>query len=496
MASARRSIRFSQRQARDKLRAQRKLGRRRTKSPKVPRQLPPTGVTRDYARVLLKMIATVENALAPLMLAVKRFKHDQRMDAGEVEQTKALLKAARAKLKGNPFVQADMEAITKRIASGTEKWQRRQLLKQLHAVVGADVLLPNAPITKHINGFMKTNVALIKNIPEKIIGDVSTTVINGVNAGRRSAHIARDIQEKLNIGKRRAKLIARDQVGTLYSEITAERHKAIGVKKFAWRTAGDERVRPEHAAIADNIYEYDKPPHGELPGFPINCRCYPDPVFDFLSKPAEELEPKEVKPKRKPKPAPPVVTRAPERASTVSPTQLNQMSASFDTKVSTSQRQAIAAYTDGPNGPAGAFELNASLVEKNALSALQKETIKHLDEAIASFEAPRDMKVFRGIALDSETVLTKGSRIESAGYTSTSASSETASSYTEAHDRGALMEISIGKGQKIGPVADISRTANGWEEQELLLGRGSKLEIVSVHTDADGLEIIRAVRVQ
>jgi len=55
----------------------------------------------------------------------------------------------------------------------------------------------------------------------------------------------------------------------------------MGVEKFIWRTANDERVRPEHSARDGNTYTWANAPEGG-PGAPINCRCFAEPVFDFV----------------------------------------------------------------------------------------------------------------------------------------------------------------------------------------------------------------------
>jgi len=83
----------------------------------------------------------------------------------------------------------------------------------------------------------------------------------------------------MDVSRRRAKLIARDQIGKLNGRINASRLTSIGIDKFIWRTSKDERVRPDHRKREGKIYEFSNPPNGEIPGTPINCRCFAEPVI-------------------------------------------------------------------------------------------------------------------------------------------------------------------------------------------------------------------------
>lgn len=57
---------------------------------------------------------------------------------------------------------------------------------------------------------------------------------------------------------------------------------------FVWRTAGDDKVRVEHAQRADRVFTFASPPDGELPGEDYNCRCWAEPLTSSLHVLAEE----------------------------------------------------------------------------------------------------------------------------------------------------------------------------------------------------------------
>ena len=47
---------------------------------------------------------------------------------------------------------------------------------------------------------------------------------------------------------------------------------------YRWRTAGDDKVRPSHAANEGRIFNWDYPPDTGHPGEDYNCRCTAEPV--------------------------------------------------------------------------------------------------------------------------------------------------------------------------------------------------------------------------
>jgi len=56
---------------------------------------------------------------------------------------------------------------------------------------------------------------------------------------------------------------------------TSENHST---HLYIWRTAGDEKVRPSHAANEGRIFAWGNPPSTGHPGDEVNCRCTAEPV--------------------------------------------------------------------------------------------------------------------------------------------------------------------------------------------------------------------------
>jgi len=263
---------------------------------KVPKQVPPRLIEGEYAAILLGLVDRTEKALQPLLDAAPRLlaraADDLKHDQGEARTIAALAQRARDKVVLNT---QNIESVAALVADKTSRYQSRQLSKQIEAGLGIDIQFLDRKIGGMIETFTAENVALIKDIPTKMIGDIERTITSGVTTGKLHGDIAEDLENRLGFGRDRARLIARDQVGKFYGNLNRTRQTEIGIKRYFWRTVHDERVRDEHDDRDGEIFEWDDPPEDGHPGQPIQCRCLPDPVLDDILDEVEDLpeEPEE-----------------------------------------------------------------------------------------------------------------------------------------------------------------------------------------------------------
>ncbi len=129
------------------------------------------------------------------------------------------------------------------------------------------------------------NLALIKSIREdtlrRIQSELREAVSSTLERGVQTKLLANRIRDLSGVTEKRAKLIARDQVGKLNGRLTEYRQRGAGIKEYRWSTSNDSRVREAHAEREGQIFKWDKPPYDGHPGQPINCRCVALPVIDF-----------------------------------------------------------------------------------------------------------------------------------------------------------------------------------------------------------------------
>lgn len=257
---------------------------------RVPRQLQPKMIEKEYAKRLLEVVAQTRAALKTFLEelpALLRAAQRERADAGEGRRAQLLLEQTRNRL-SQSISNERLENLSRDIARRTSEHNRTQLNKQIRAALGTDLFLNDRRLSALVEGFTVENVSLIKDLPTQIIQDIEKSVTRAMTSGTPHKQLAAEIEDKFGIGERRARIIARDQIGKLNGQVNAARQKELGVEKFIWRTVNDERVRPEHEERDGEIYSYSDPPDGELPGEPILCRCYAEPVFTGITEEADD----------------------------------------------------------------------------------------------------------------------------------------------------------------------------------------------------------------
>lgn len=60
---------------------------------------------------------------------------------------------------------------------------------------------------------------------------------------------------------------------------TAENHTTT---HYVWRTAGDDKVRSEHAVNDGKVFAWDEPPSTGNPGEAFGCRCWAEPYKEDI----------------------------------------------------------------------------------------------------------------------------------------------------------------------------------------------------------------------
>lgn len=170
-----------------------------------------------------------------------------------------------------------LRPVASAIARETNAMHKREMAAQIKAAIAIDVPFRDPTILALVEDFTAENVALIRTIPARMFDDVESTLLRDLRKGLRWEEIAPEIEDRFSVSESRAELIARDQVGKFYGDLNATRQADLGVTRFVWRTARDNRVRAEHMEREGKSYEWSDPPEGEIPGDPINCRCQGEP---------------------------------------------------------------------------------------------------------------------------------------------------------------------------------------------------------------------------
>lgn len=181
-----------------------------------------------------------------------------------------------------------LQRVFRAIASVT----RQRWIGDVDRVLGVQPELSEPWLTPMADRFASDNARLITAVSGDFMARVEALVREAQRDGIRAEELRAEIRDRLlgdgyetEVGKatRRARLIARDQVGKLTSELDQARQEALGVTRYRWRTSRDERVRDSHRERDGVVFEWsDIEPQLRAkglevdridghPGRPINC---------------------------------------------------------------------------------------------------------------------------------------------------------------------------------------------------------------------------------
>lgn len=256
------------------------------------RTLPPKRMERAYQRDLLRMVNTYRQAvrqvlfpqLPKILAEAYQYRPTEKMDsAGDAaKKAKELLRLAKSTA-SQSYSEEEIKSIAKRKGQEIADFNEEVFQRNLKRVAGADIFLDQPWLAGEITLFTEQNVSLITSIPEAAFSQVESIVNQAIQRGLRAEDIEDDIEARFDVSESRAKLIARDQVNKLNSQLTQLRQTDLGIEKYIWRTSLDERVRDSHAAKEGNVYRWDDPPNDTgHPGEDFQCRCTAEPVLDDL----------------------------------------------------------------------------------------------------------------------------------------------------------------------------------------------------------------------
>lgn len=166
------------------------------------------------------------------------------------------------------------------IGSKIMDFNKKMVLSSIEKAVGFQPKHTEKWEKPTIDDFVAQNIDLIKSINRKLIDDSKSILINEIKAGLTIPELGEKIKDRYKVSLGRAQFIAQDQTQKLTFNATMLRHKAMGIKKYKWRTMRDERVRPECKANSNKVFSYDTPPPGGHPSQKPNCRCWAEMLLE------------------------------------------------------------------------------------------------------------------------------------------------------------------------------------------------------------------------
>jgi len=233
---------------------------------------------RQYGSGLIKQYVTpvtkdIEKTVYPFLEKEEPF-YIKNYDPSDLQ---ALINGLRQQWR---ILDSEAEKIARQMADRTNEFNREKFVKNINKAIGVDVtdILADSNIEGALNSSVQANVSLIKDMPQTQIDRIQSIVMQGVDGGHDFFSIKKQLRKVDGISKRRARLIARDQVSKLNGALNQIRQDDLGITHYIWRTSEDERVRETHQENNGKRFAWDSPPaETGHPGEDIQCRCTADP---------------------------------------------------------------------------------------------------------------------------------------------------------------------------------------------------------------------------
>lgn len=141
-----------------------------------------------------------------------------------------------------------------------------------------------------VAAFRRRNLGLIRTLEAKQVDELGEVLAVATTEGWPIDRLRRAVEERFEVARSHADLLARDQTLKLNAQISQMRQVSAGITEYVWSTSNDERVREEHAELDGQRFSWTDPPesgpNGERwhPGEGFQCRCVAIAVVPWLEE--------------------------------------------------------------------------------------------------------------------------------------------------------------------------------------------------------------------
>lgn len=156
-----------------------------------------------------------------------------------------------------------------------EQWHRQRFVQSFVPTgVKLDTLLGPANVKSTLESVLAENVALIRSLNEQMRNDISGAVFRGLTNRSPAREVSKEITRLTGIARRRADLIAADQLQKLTGRLDQERQQQLGLDTFQWAHSHKLHPRPHHVARDGMKFKWDSVVgRTDPPGRAIRCGC-------------------------------------------------------------------------------------------------------------------------------------------------------------------------------------------------------------------------------
>lgn len=163
-------------------------------------------------------------------------------------------------------------------ASRVEKVHQAKWVRAVMTATKVDIGPMLAP--SDVNAILKAsadwNAALVRDVSDEIRRKISNTVFTGFQSKTSVYDVAKEIAKTTGIARRRARMIAYDQLNKLGAALDRARMEQSGVTHFLYVHSTKLHARPTHLARNGKVFPLTGPGSiapDDAPGIPPFCGC-------------------------------------------------------------------------------------------------------------------------------------------------------------------------------------------------------------------------------
>ena len=253
---------------------------------------PNAGLRDDYRRRLIALVKALhDDVLKELTECYEANTPRIAMDAERKTPAQKLREAmSRVRKRWDKKSTEDAEAnaawFAKRILSNSKR-QRSAAFSAAGLPKAFTIGFDRGRVTKDVfDAITADNVSLIKSISSRYLDEVEGLVMRSVTTGRDVKSLASELQQRYNVTRRRADLIARDQNNKATESLVRAQDAESGITHGVWiHIPGKYTSRETHRSMDGKKFALDKGLYDSsegkyvLPGECVGCQCTYRPIL-------------------------------------------------------------------------------------------------------------------------------------------------------------------------------------------------------------------------
>ncbi|BBR58932.1 phage minor head protein [Klebsiella sp. WP4-W18-ESBL-05] len=146
-------------------------------------------------------------------------------------------------------------------------------------LISVDIYDGDKKLLQQTSDWLESTMGRMQGVSEDALHRGIKTMQQGLREGRGVDYIADKLAIEMDIPYRRARNVARNEIGNQAWNLEEANARAGGMEYYRWRGMLDERERKLHVVREGEAYTLTRPPRDGNPGQPHGCRCYPEWLF-------------------------------------------------------------------------------------------------------------------------------------------------------------------------------------------------------------------------